>query len=363
MHHRPYMRRALTLASLGLGQTAPNPAVGAVVVRDGQIIGEGYHRAAGLPHAEPLAIDAAGGAARGADLYVTLEPCCHYGRTPPCTEAILRAGIARVFYACSDPDPRCSGGGHATLIDGGCRVFIGPMTRSATRLNRAYFKHKATGLPHVTLKMAMTADGRIATDAGESKWITGPEARRLVHGMRSRAQLVMAGVGTLLADDPSLTARLDGDCHRCDALIVDTHGTTPSHARALRREDGSNCLIACGESALEAAERLREAGAEPLMLPETDGRVDLRALMVELGRRSIMTVLCEGGPTLAGALIAEGLIDEVVFFLAPKLLGQGPGPLVGIGVDTLAAAHRLNIEETRMVGADVMIRGTLCSRG
>ncbi len=360
--HRAYMRRALSLAALGLGTTAPNPAVGAVVVRDDRIVGEGYHRAAGQPHAEPIALQAAGTQARGADLYVTLEPCCHHGRTPPCTEAILQAGIRRVFYACADPDPRCSGGGHAALVHGGCEVFVGPMTHSARYLNRAYFKHKATGLPYVTLKMAMTADGRVATDDGESKWITGPEARRVVHTMRSQAQVLMVGVGTLLADDPSLTTRIDGECHHCDALIVDTSARTPATARALSRDDGTKCVIACTEAALPAAENLRTAGAELLALPEADGHVDLRALMRELGNRDIISVLCEGGPTLAGALIAEQLVDEVVLFVAPKLLGQGPSPLRDIGVETLSGALEIDVRETRMVGADMMLRGMLCSQ-
>lgn len=360
--HRAYMRRALGLAALGLGTTAPNPAVGAVVVRDGRIVGEGYHRAAGQPHAEPIALRAAGTQARGADLYVTLEPCCHYGRTPPCTEAILEAGIRRVFYACGDPDPRCAGGGHAALVHGGCEVFVGPMTRSATYLNRAYFKHKATGLPHVTLKMAMTADGRVATDSGDSKWITGPQARRVVHTMRSHAQVLMVGVGTLLADDPSLTTRIDGECHHCDALIVDSSARTPATARALNRVDGTICSIACTETALPGAEKLRTAGAELLVLPATDRRVDLKALMRELGSRNVMSVLCEGGPTLASGLIAEELVDEVVLFIAPKLLGQGPAPLRNIGVETLSGALELQVEETRMVGPDMMLRGTLCSR-
>ena len=360
--HRAYMRRALGLAALGLGTTAPNPAVGAVVVRDGRIVGEGYHRAAGQPHAEPIALQAAGSLARGADLYVTLEPCCHHGRTPPCTEAILEAGIRRVFYACADPDPRCSGCGHAALVQGGCEVFVGPMTHGATYLNRAYSKHKATGLPYLTLKMAMTADGRVATDDGESKWITGPEARRVVHTMRSHAQVLMVGVGTMLADDPSLTTRIDGEGHHCDALIVDTSARTPATARALNRDDGTKCSIACTEAALPAAENLRTAGAELLALPEADGHVDLSALMRELGNRDIMSVLCEGGPTLAGALIAEQLVDEVVLFIAPKLLGQGPSPLRDIGVETLSGALELDVRETRMVGADMMLRGTLCSR-
>ena len=358
--HRSYMRRALALAAKGLGGTAPNPAVGAVVVKAEQIIGEGFHHAAGEPHAEVLALREAGAAARGADLYVSLEPCCHHGRTPPCTEAILAAGIKRVFYACADADERVAGGGHRALAEGGCEVFRGPLSRSAVELNRAYFKHKATGLPHLTLKMAMTLDGRVATAGGESQWITGPEARQVVQMMRSQVQVVMVGVGTVLADDPSLTTRLAGDAHRSDALVVDSHARTPLTAKALQRDDGTACLVACCEGAEAGSIEALEANrAEVLCVGEKAGRVDLAALMRRLGERDVMSVLCEGGPTLAGALMREGLVDEVVFFVAPKLLGQGPGPVADIGISALAEAAEVEIVETRRVGPDMMIRGML----
>ncbi len=361
--HRSYMRRALTLAARGLGRTAPNPAVGAVVVKHGEIIGEGWHPAAGQPHAEVLALQQAGTAAQGADIYVTLEPCCHYGRTPPCTDAIIAAGIKRVFYACQDPNPQVAGGGHATLVAAGCEVFQGPLGTSAKDLNRAYFKHQATGLPHITLKMAMTLDGRVAMAHGSSQWITGPKARKAVHKMRSQVQLVMVGVGTVLADDPSLTTRLNEGSHRSGALLVDSNVRTPPTAKALQRADGTECLVACCEGAEEGKiAALQQAGAKVLTVPEKDGRVDLRALMIELGRREIMSILCEGGPALAAALIKAALVDEVVFFLAPKLLGQGPGPVADLGISQLAEGVALEFVETRQLGPDLMVRGRICSQ-
>jgi diaminohydroxyphosphoribosylaminopyrimidine deaminase / 5-amino-6-(5-phosphoribosylamino)uracil reductase len=359
--HRSYMRRALALAERGLGRTAPNPAVGAVVVSDGRIIAEGWHQAAGGPHAEAVALQQAGDAARAADLYVTLEPCCHQGRTPPCTKAILAAGIRRVFYACSDSDPRVAGHGHRALAQGGCEVFRGPMSQAARDLNRAYFKHKATGLPHLTLKMATTLDGRAATSAGQSQWITGPEARRHVHLMRSQAQLLMIGVGTVLADDPGLTSRLEGDGHHCDALIVDTAAQTPPQARALQRPDGTACFIACSEAADPGRiAALQQAGAQVITLPEQDRRVNLAELMRTLGSRDTMSILCEGGPTLAAALLSQALADEMVFFIAPKLLGDGIGAVADLGVRDLDTALTLEIVDMQQFGPDLMLRGRTC---
>ncbi len=358
------MRRALTLAAMGLGRTAPNPAVGAVVVNSGQVVGEGYHHAAGEAHAETVALHEAGTSAQGADIYVTLEPCCHHGRTPPCTDAIIAAGVRRVFYACEDPDERVAGGGHTALVAQGCQVFRGPLTASAQDLNRAYFRFKATSLPYVTLKMAMTADGRAAAADGKSQWITGPQARSAVHRLRSQVQFAMVGVGTVLADDPRLTTRLDSAHNRNGALIVDSDARTPVTARALQRDDGTPCVIACCEAANAGRiEALRKAGADVMVFPAKDGRVDLRLLMRQLGKRQIMSILCEGGPTLAAGLMREALVDEMVLFVAPKLLGGGPGAVADLGVSELAEAIKLDIVETRRVGCDVMIRGRVCSQG
>lgn len=360
--HRSYMSRALALAARGLGTAAPNPAVGAVIVSGRRIIAEGWHEAAGKPHAEVVALQRAGAAAHGADLYVTLEPCCHHGRTPPCTEAILAAGISRVFYACSDPDPRVAGGGHEILAAGGCEVFRGPMTQAARDLNQAYFKHKTTGLPHLTLKMAATLDGKAATSTGQSQWITGPQARRQVHLMRSRTQILMVGVGTVLADDPGLTARLEGKWHRCDALIVDSSARTPPQARALQRDDGTACFIACTQSADPGRVAvLQQAGAQIITVPEQGGRLDLSELMHMLGSRDVMSVLCEGGPTLAAGLLAETLVDEAVFFIAPKLLGDGISAVADFGVRDLGSALSLYAVEMRRFGPDMMVRGRICS--
>lgn len=355
------MQRALRLAEKGLGDTAPNPAVGCVIVNDEQIVGEGYHRAAGEPHAEVVALQQAADAARGADLYVTLEPCCHYGRTPPCTEAIHAAGVERIFYACQDPDPRVGGEGHRRLVELGHTVFRGPMEDSARDLNRAYFKHKRTGLPYVTLKMAMTMDGKVATTDGRSQWITGAEVRRQVHRMRGQSQVVMVGSGTATVDDPRLTCRIEGGS-QCDALIVDTTGCTVPGARVFDR-DRSTCFIAVSEKCDEdSRRRLADSGAEVIQVPEGPDGLHLGSLMTQLGDRDVMSILCEGGPTLAGGLLQERLVDEIVFFIAPKLLGQGLGPVADFGIRSLAGAYRLDIIETRRFGEDLMVRGKLCSQ-
>jgi diaminohydroxyphosphoribosylaminopyrimidine deaminase/5-amino-6-(5-phosphoribosylamino)uracil reductase len=360
--HRSYMTRALGLAEKGLGNTAPNPAVGCVIVKDGQIVGEGFHKAAGEPHAEVVALDDAGDTAEGSDLYVTLEPCCHHGRTPPCTEAIHHAGVQRVFYACQDPDPRVGGGGHRRLVELGHSVFRGPMERSAQDLNRAYFKHKRTGLPYVTLKMAMTLDGKVATRDGSSQWITGPEARRQVHRMRGRNQLVMVGSGTACADDPRLTCRIEGD-GACDALIVDTSASTRPGARVFQRRDQSVCMIAVSEECDgDRCRRLTECGAQLLPVPAGPDGLDLRSLLTQLGDRDVMSILCEGGPTLAGTLLQAGLVDEIAFFIAPKILGQGIGPVADFGAQSLTEAYGVEVVETRQFGRDLMIRGTICSQ-
>ncbi|MBM3501091.1 MAG: bifunctional diaminohydroxyphosphoribosylaminopyrimidine deaminase/5-amino-6-(5-phosphoribosylamino)uracil reductase RibD, partial [Armatimonadetes bacterium] len=256
------MRAALALARRGVGRTAPNPPVGAVVVKRGALIGRGYHRAAGQPHAEVEALTDAGPAARGADLYVTLEPCAHHGRTPPCTDAILRAGVRRVCYAVGDPDPKVAGRGHAQLREAGLSVEAGRLARDARELYRAYFKHRLTGTPWGVLKLAGTLDGKVATASGESRWITGESARRHVHRLRNENDAILVGVGTVLADDPQLTTRLRGGR---DALrvIIDSRGRTPPTARAVVQDSSAGCLIATTAAASRRrVEALRRAGAE-----------------------------------------------------------------------------------------------------
>lgn len=356
------MRRALELAARGLGRTSPNPPVGAVVARGSVIVGEGFHRRAGEPHAEPIALAHAGEAARGADLYVTLEPCCHHGRTPPCTEAIIAAGIARVFYAAPDPDPRCAGGGHAVLQAAGIEVEAGLLQAAAERLLAPYLKHRRTGLPLFTLKLAMSLDGRIATRTGDSRWITSEAARRLVHVMRDRADAVMVGVGTVLADDPALTTRGVPEGRDALRIIADRYARTPPTAQVVAEESSAGCVIAAGVGAPpERVRRLRAAGAEVLELPVTESGVDLRALARALGERGVLSVLIEGGGTLAWGALEAGIVDRVALFYAPIILG-GVNAVPGVGgqgVERVADALRLTGVTVRRIGPEVLVEGAI----
>ncbi len=348
------MRRAIELSRLGVGRTSPNPAVGAVVARGDAIVGEGWHRRAGEPHAEPIALANAGELAAGADIYGTLEPCCHQGRTPPGTDAIIAAGIARVFYACADPDPRCAGGGHAALEAAGVEVTGGLLAAEAARVNEAYFKHKRTGLSLVTLKLAMSLDGRIATRTGDSKWITGEASRRLVHEMRDRHDALMVGVGTVLADDPSLTTRDVPDGRDALRVICDTNARTPTHARVV-----PGCVMACADNAGPArVAALTHAGAEVLALPREGDHLDLAALMSALGERGAMSVLIEGGGTLAWGALAAGVVDKVAFFYAPVIIGGSeavPG-VGGDGFERMADALRLTEMSVERIGEDALMQ-------
>ena len=357
-----YMRRALELAARGLGRTSPNPAVGAVVVRDGGIVAEGYHRRAGEPHAERVALLAAGDSARGADLYCTLEPCCHHGRTPPCTELIIASGLRSLWYASTDPDPRCAGQGAAMLSAAGVEVHPGLLAGEADRLNEAYFRHKSSGLPFVTLKLAMSLDGKVATRTGHSRWITSETARELVHQWRDQSDAVMAGVGTALADDPQLAVRPEpADGRQPLRVFVDSRARTAVTARALSREHGA-CLVAASEAApADRVEALRAAGAEVLILPEAAGRVDLAALMSELGRRDVMSVLCEGGPGLAAGLVARGLVDKYRLFHAPLLIGaEGLSAIGPLGLDEVGHGPHLTVDDVGLIGPDVLVTAYPC---
>lgn len=332
----PFMAEALGLAALGQGRTAPNPPVGAVVVNDGRVVGRGYHRRAGEPHAEADALAEAGKAARGGDLYVTLEPCPHQGRTPPCTEAILAAGIRRVVCAVIDPNPSVHGLGRKRLQDLGIAVEVGDGAVEAGELLRFYSRHVRLGLPYVLYKFAISLDGRVAAEGGTPLHLTGAGADAEVHTLRDTLDAIMVGVGTVIADDPRLTTRRPDGAGR-DALrvVVDSHLRTPPGARLLR-QGTSPVLIACRAPAPQArASRLKAAGAEVLALEgdaESGRGVSLAALLAELGRRGVMSVLVEGGPTLAGTLARLDAIDEVQAFVSLRLLGgyDGPGALRGV---------------------------------
>jgi len=365
-----YMKRALALAERGLGRTSPNPAVGALVVVNDEVIAEGFHRAAGEPHAEIVALGEAGQRAAGAELYVTLEPCSTYGRTPPCTDAIIAAEISRVVYTCQDCDPSNAGCAEQILSAAGIETVTGVLEQEARRLNEAFCKHKNTGYPFVTVKLAGTLDGKIATRDGDARWITGKEAREFVHILRDRSDAVMVGRGTVAADDPALTTRTDRPESR-DAVrvVVDTHAQTPPTAQVIHVESDAPCLIAVaepevgGDEAQERVAKLEQAGAEIIYVPEKEGRVDLSELMCQLGSRDIMSVLVEGGSRLVGGLLEEGLVDKLLFFYAPKILGddQALSAISGMKAESICDARSVRVHRVEQIGADILVTAYLCS--
>ena len=351
------MQEALALARRGAGLTSPNPMVGAVVVAAGEIVGRGYHPRAGEPHAEVFALREAGARTRGAALYVTLEPCAHWGQTPPCTEAIIAAGIERVVAAMAYPDQRVSGRGLRRLTEAGIETRVGVAEREARDLNEAYVKHRTTGTPFVTAKWAMTLDGRIATSTGESRWISGEASRALVHERRAATDAILVGVGTVLRDDPALTSRTAA-ARQPRRIVLDSTLRVPPDARVLAR-DGTPVIIATTERASPAVRTVLEArGVEVLVAGGPDGRVDLTSLLRDLGRRGILSLLVEGGGTVHGAFFDAGLVDKVLVFLAPKIFGgPAPGPVGGTGVAELVQAWRLARAEVHRLGEDLMIEG------
>ncbi|AOY58323.1 MULTISPECIES: bifunctional diaminohydroxyphosphoribosylaminopyrimidine deaminase/5-amino-6-(5-phosphoribosylamino)uracil reductase RibD [Desulfococcus] len=360
MDEERYMKMALTLARKGWGYTSPNPMVGAVVVRDGMVIGKGWHRKVGGAHAEVNAIDDAGEYARGADLYVTLEPCNHTGRTPPCTEKILAAGIGRVFVAMVDPNPRVAGGGADYLRARGVPVVIGILEDEALRLNEIFIKHVRTGRPFVILKCAATLDGRIATRTGDARWVTGEAARAHVHHMRHGVDGILVGIGTVLSDNPSLTTRLD-DVRGIDPtrIILDTRLSIPEDAKVLTVASSAGAVIAAGKSAPpEKVQRLEEKGVTVLCLPcGHDGGIDLGALMDRLGEMGITSILIEGGSRVAASALKSGIADKVMFFFAPKILGGDDGFPICRGGGPALMRDCIPVRDTtvRRFGEDVMI--------
>jgi diaminohydroxyphosphoribosylaminopyrimidine deaminase/5-amino-6-(5-phosphoribosylamino)uracil reductase len=362
-----WMRRALRLAEKGF--TPPNPMVGCVIVRDGVLVGEGYHPYAGQPHAEVFALRAAGERARGATALVTLEPCCHWGRTPPCTDALIAAGVARVIVATRDVKDEKRGKGVEILRAAGIEVEVGALEAQARAVNEAFFYFHAHNMPFVTLKAAMTLDGKIASHTGESKWITGEAARHHVHRLRAQSGAVMVGVNTLLADDAQLNARLSGVALPRQPLriVVDSRLRTPPTAAAVELARRSPAemplLIATTERAdADRAAALCDRGAEVLRLPATPaGQVDLHALMAALAARKIISVLSEGGGELNAALLHAGLAQKALFFIAPKLLGgrEALTPIEGEGAATPAEAIPLAGLQVRRYGQDIALVGRI----
>ena len=353
-----WMARALELAARGRGLTSPNPMVGAVVVAGGEVVGEGFHAGAGGPHAEIMALGSAGGRARGATLYVTLEPCNHQGRTPPCAPAVVAAGVIRVVSAVRDPNPRVPGGGAEVLRAAGIEVSLGVRDDEARDLNRVFFTAMTRGRPHVTLKAAMTLDGKIAAHDGGSRWITGEAARQEAHRLRSESDAVVVGIGTALADDPALDVRLGRPWPREPwRVVVDSRARLPRTARILSAGTPARALIAVTDAApAERVAALEAAGATVLACKSAGAHVDLVDLAGRLFALDAMAVLVEGGAELNAGFLSAGLVDRVAVFVAPKLVGgrSAPTPVGGAGL-SLGDAVALTRVRTRAVGDDWLI--------
>lgn len=349
-----FMAQALRLAELGLYTTMPNPRVGCVIVNNGVVVGEGVHLKAGEPHAEVLALRAAGERARGANIYVTLEPCSHYGRTPPCANALVEAGARRVIAAMQDPNPLVAGQGLAHLQSLGIEASAGLMLAQAVELNPGFISRMTRNRPFVRSKIAASLDGRTALSNGESKWITGEAARRDAQHWRARSSAIMTGVGTVLADDPMMTVRDLDIPQQPMRVIVDSRLRTPATAKILH---GGNALIAYATDPDHKAAAFKKAGAELVSLPDANGRVDLDELMLELGKRDINELLVEAGQGLNGALLNGGLVDELLLYYAPVLMGADASGMFGMPTLTRMSERReLKIIDTRQTGQDIRIR-------
>jgi diaminohydroxyphosphoribosylaminopyrimidine deaminase/5-amino-6-(5-phosphoribosylamino)uracil reductase len=354
-----YVQRALALARQA-GVVSPNPAVGAVLVREGRVVGEGFTQPPGGPHAEIVALEQAGESAQGAALYVSLEPCCHQGRTPPCTRAIIAAGVAEVHFPLLDPDVHARGRGRDDLLDAGIAVHVGEGEDEARHLNEAYLKHRTTGLPFVITKFAASLDGRIAAPSGESRWISGPEAREWAHDLRTKVDAILCGAGTIVIDDPELTARPGGQeaVRQPMRIVADSRGRTPAAARVLRGP-GRTLIATSDRSHPVWRVAMEAAGAEVLVLPRHGDSLDLEALLRALGQREVLSLLVEGGGVIIGALFDRGLVDKAHVIIAPMIIGasDAPAAVAGAGARRLKEAWRLRDPSVERLGEDVLITG------
>lgn len=354
---------ALDLALMAKGRTSPNPMVGAVLVKDGKVIGTGFHQKAGMPHAEIEALKAAGENANGADLYINLEPCCFSGRTPPCCDALIKAGIKRVFAGMQDPNPLVSGKGFKKLKDAGIETVSAILEQEAKKINEAFIKYITTRKPFVILKSAASLDGKTAVPGGESKWITGEEARNRVHEMRDEVDAVMVGVNTVIRDDPTLTARpRSKEGKNIFRIVLDSALKIPENSKALQPDGEKKTIIATtGKAALEKTRRLEAKGVIIIKTGEENGMVDLRLLMQKLGEMEITSVLVEGGSRVNASALRSGIVDKVVFFYAPKIIGgESAFPMFGLeGARELKDAARIKDLEVTRVGEDIMMTGYL----
>jgi diaminohydroxyphosphoribosylaminopyrimidine deaminase/5-amino-6-(5-phosphoribosylamino)uracil reductase len=359
-----HMERAIALAAQGRGHTSPNPLVGAVVVRDDQVLGEGFHAAYGAPHAEVSALAACEQDPVGATMYVTLEPCCHRGKTPPCTEAIVNAGIKRVIVASDDPTEKASGRGLGILRDEGVEVVAvdGELGASARLLNQPFRKHAFTGSPYVVFKSAMTLDGKVATQTGDSKWISGEESRRLVHKWRADVDAICIGIGTALSDDPLLTARVEGAGKQPTRVVFDSEARLPLGSALVRTAHEVPLIVVTSRACTRAAsDALEAAGAELVTAAGGNEGERVRDGLQKLGERGVQSLLLESGPRLAGTFFDAGEIDEMRLFIAPIALGgrSARGPFEGEGVDSIADSQRALELSSERVGDDVLIRARL----
>ena len=356
-HH---LRRAIELAGRARGQTSPNPMVGAVVVKDGRVIGEGITQPPGREHAEVMALEAAAGHTAGATMYVSLEPCCHQGRTPPCTEAIVSAGISRVVIASDDPTPKAAGRGPGILRDEGVRVdFVdGQIGEAARMLNQPFRKHARTGRPLVIFKSAMTLDGKVATRTGDSQWISGEASRARAHRWRADSDAVAVGIGTALVDDPRLTARIEGVARQPRRVVFDSEARLPLDSQLVKGVADLPLIVVCSRAAARTSvQALESAGVDVIVSTGQNEGARVEHALDELGSREVQSLLLEGGPHLAGAFLEAGEIDEARMFLAPLLLGgaKAKTALEGIGVAEIAAGSRALAIETERIEDDVLI--------
>lgn len=354
-----FMDRAIELAQRGEGFTSPNPMVGAVIVREGKIVGEGFHRRVGEQHAEIVALQQAGEASRGSTLYVNLEPCAHYGRTPPCTEAIINSGVAKVVAAMVDPNPLVSGRGIARLREAGIEVVTGVREEKARKLNEVFIKFITTGLPFTVLKIAMTLDGKIASRTGDSRWITGKQSRELVHRWRHKYDAVMVGINTVLTDNPRLSVRLPGNTWKNPRpVVVDSRLRFPSDCNLARSQPPAIIATVRGQDA-NKVKLLRELGLTVMEVAEDRGRVDVAELFALLGKEGITSVLVEGGGELAASLLEAGLVDKLHVFIAPKIIGgrSAPTPVGGRGIALMQDAIQIDNTEITVLDGDILVTG------
>ncbi len=357
------MRRALDLARKGQGRTAPNPMVGAVIVNKGQVVGEGYHRQAGKPHAEIEALRKAGNRARGGRMVLNLEPCCHHGRTPPCTEAIIKSGIREMVVGLRDPNPKVRGRGIRALKQAGIKVATGVMKKECAALNEVFLKYITAARPFVILKSAISLDGKIATETGNSRWITGPEARNKVHQLRNQVGAILVGAGTVLKDDPRLTTRLkNGTGNHPVRVILDNRGSIPHTARVFKNASRQQVIyVTSRQAAASRIKRFQNMGVEVWVLPEKDGGVHLPKLMQRLAQIELTSVMIEGGGQVNASALKSKIVDKVVFFLAPIVIGgtRSPNVVQGAGIRHLKDAFKIKKLRVEPIGTDWVIEGYL----